>query len=263
MNKNRKFNIILYIDHIFTCVFLCVVNSKCSNVKSGQKLCVKANTNAKNGSKKTTGKKKTTLKKKITTKKKATIKKKTTTKKNTATKKTTKKRTSTTTFAHTTTTTADPTNTATTTKTAYAATATYTYNYGLTAQISGPDDFCIFLPKSPGNKEENNGQVDIDAIADSEKSAAAFCTKPNANAPGARTLPVDFITTAHFYTDDEAGYTQVTGQFNRASWELSEKDEGGQYDNHGRGSPPLSMCHGYRYYVNMIEPNTQIYCMRW
>lgn len=161
------------------------------------------------------------------------------------------------------TTTAPTTTTTTTTTTSTAATPTYTYNYGLTAQLSSGQDFCIFLPRSPGNKEDNGGVVDKDAIANSEKSAVAFCTRPNVKAPGARTLPVGFIKTAHYYADNQAGYVQVTGKFEPSLWELSSKDEGGQYDNHGRGSPPLSMCYGYRYYVNMIEPNDSTYCIRW
>lgn len=28
----------------------------------------------------------------------------------------------------------------------------------------------------------------------------------------------------------------------------------GQYDNHGNGSPPGSVCAGYPYYVNLVEP---------
>ncbi|CAO3698250.1 unnamed protein product [Rhizopus stolonifer] len=241
------------------------LNTKCSNVTSGKKLCVKAKTTTKKSVKKATAKKTTTKKgtKKTTTKKGT---KKTTTKKGTkktTTKKVTKRTTTTTEIPVAPTTTATTTaQTAATTTTSATATATYTYAYGLTAQITSGEDFCLFLPPSPGNKEANGGVVDTDAIADSEKNAHAFCTQPNANAPGALTLPVTFITTANYFTNETAGYSQVTGKFNPSSWELSDKDEGGQYDNHGRGSPPSSMCHGYRYYVNMIEPNDGTYCMR-
>jgi hypothetical protein len=132
----------------------------------------------------------------------------------------------------------------------------------LTAQVSSKSDFCLFLPSSPGGKADNNGKVDDEAISKSEKSAVAFCLKNSAKAPGARTLPVTFIETSYYFKNTTASYVQVTGSFNPAAWELSTKDGGGQYDNHGAGSPPNSMCYGYRYYVGMIEPDSGHYCMR-
>ncbi|KAI8047155.1 uncharacterized protein B0P05DRAFT_566720 [Gilbertella persicaria] len=118
------------------------------------------------------------------------------------------------------------------------------------------------LPPSPGNKAANGGKVDVDAIANSEKNAIAFCTRPSANAPGASTLPVTLIKSAYYFKNETAGYVQVTGRLNPAAYELSTKDEGGQYDNHGRGSPPNSICWGYKYYVALVEPNNPDYCVR-
>ncbi|KAI8376642.1 hypothetical protein EDC96DRAFT_495299 [Choanephora cucurbitarum] len=120
----------------------------------------------------------------------------------------------------------------------------------------------MMLPPSPGNKAANGGKVDIDAIANSEKNAIAFCTKPSANAPGASTMPVTLLKSAYFYKNTTAEYVQVTGKLNPAAYELSTKDNGGQYDNHGAGSPPNSICYGYRYYVAMVEPNNPDYCVR-
>ncbi|KAI9247876.1 hypothetical protein BY458DRAFT_542803 [Sporodiniella umbellata] len=252
------------------------LNSRCSNVVAGQKLCVKSKSlNIKKAAKKATTKKtkakkstvkKTTVKKtsakKITTK--SSKKQKTTTTVKEATQTGAKKTTVTkkTTVIPTTATTTTRSPVKTTTTAVATSTPNYNYVYGLTAQITSGKDFCLFLPPSPGNKQANGGKIDNDAIANSEKNARAFCTQPNAKAPGALTLPVTFITTANFYTDEAAGYTQVTGRFNPSAWELSNTDEGGQYDNHGKGSPPKSMCHGYKYYVNMIEPNDGTYCMR-
>ncbi|KAI8636984.1 hypothetical protein BD408DRAFT_406771 [Parasitella parasitica] len=136
------------------------------------------------------------------------------------------------------------------------------YNYGLTVQVSSKTDFCLFLPSSPGGKDDNNDKADAEAISKSEKNAVSFCLKNNAKAPGARTLPVTFIETSYFFENTTAGYVQVTGNFKPAAWELSTQDGGGQYDNHGKGSPPNSMCYGYKYYVGLIEPDGGHYCMR-
>lgn len=249
------------------------INSKCTNLRKGSVICVKKSSSSVKAAKKTTTKKttkKTTTKKttkktttKKTTTKKTTTKKTTTTKKSTttSTKKTTTKPNTTTSTKKTTT---KPNTTTKTTTSAGVPTATpnLTYNYGLTAAVNSKTDFCVFLPSSPGGMADNGGKIDIDAIANSEKSAVAFCLKPTANAAGARTLPVGFITSAHYFKNTTAQYVQVTGKLNPKLYSLSTKDQGGQYDNHGKGSPPLSMCYGYKYYVNLIEPDKGDYCMR-
>lgn len=120
----------------------------------------------------------------------------------------------------------------------------------------------MFLPASPGNKSGNNGKVDVDAIANSEKNAVAFCLKPNVNAPNAGLLPSSFIKSASYQTNSAAGFVQVRGTLNIDAYSLSSNDEGGQYDNHGAGSPPKSTCAGYPYYVSLIEPNTATFCIR-
>jgi hypothetical protein len=86
--------------------------------------------------------------------------------------------------------------------------------------------------------------------------------KNEVKAAGARTLPRGFIESAHFYKNTTAGYVQVTGKFNPDTYQLSRIDGGGQYDNHGKGSPPNSMCYGYKYYVSLIEPDRPDYCIR-
>lgn len=165
-----------------------------------------------------------------------------------------------------------PVNTKTTSITATATVSTTTKTIatttvtavptGLTVQISSSKDFCLFLPSSPGNKANNGGKQDIDAIADSEKNAVAFCYTPNINAPGAGLFPSGFITKAVYQTNSAAGFVQVRGSINPAAYELSSKDQGGQYDNHGAGSPPKSTCAGYKYYVSLIEPNSGDFCIR-
>ncbi|KAI9279089.1 hypothetical protein BY458DRAFT_503088 [Sporodiniella umbellata] len=141
-------------------------------------------------------------------------------------------------------------------------TATSSGRSGLTVQISSSSDFCLLLPSSPGNRKENNGKLDIDAIANSEKSAITFCTKPNINAPGAGVFPAGFIKHAKYQTNSAAGFVQVRGTLDISAYELSPKDEGGQYDDHGKGSPPKSSCAGYPYYVSLIEPSTADFCIR-
>ncbi|KAG1446998.1 hypothetical protein G6F46_011749 [Rhizopus delemar] len=133
---------------------------------------------------------------------------------------------------------------------------------GLTVQISSSADFCLFLPSSPGNKDGNGGKVDKDAIADSEKNAVSFCTKPNINAPGAGIFPAGFIKKARYQTNTAAGFVQVRGTLDISAYDLSNKDDGGQYDNHGKGSPPKSTCAGYPYYVSLIEPSSADFCIR-
>ncbi|KAI7895207.1 uncharacterized protein EV154DRAFT_37412 [Mucor mucedo] len=147
-------------------------------------------------------------------------------------------------------------------KTTTAAPVATSAPSGLTVQVSSSKDFCLFLPPSPGNKVNNGGKQDIDAIASSEKFAVAFCTKPNINAQGAGILPAGFITKAVYQTNSAAGFVQVRGTINRNAYELSAKDEGGQYDNHGAGSPPKSACAGYPYYVSLVEPSTNDFCIR-
>ncbi|KAI8089575.1 uncharacterized protein BX664DRAFT_246753, partial [Halteromyces radiatus] len=132
---------------------------------------------------------------------------------------------------------------------------------GLTVAVQNEAEFCLFLPSSPGNKANHGGIIDPDAIADSEKDAKPFCTIAGLT-PSAKQLPDGFITSAHYQFNTTAQFVQVTGEINRAKYSLSSKDGGGQYDNHGAGSPPLSMCMGYKYYVSLIEPDIQGFCIR-
>ncbi|CAO3597288.1 unnamed protein product [Absidia cylindrospora] len=132
---------------------------------------------------------------------------------------------------------------------------------GLTAVVLDEARFCLFLPSSPGNKNNYGGQIDPEAIADSEKDAKTFCTKANLT-PGSQLMPQGFITSAHYQFNTTAGFVQVVGDIDRTKYSLSKSDGGGQYDNHGAGSPPLSMCQGYRYYVSLIEPDIQGFCIR-
>ncbi|KAJ2956267.1 hypothetical protein NQZ79_g7863 [Umbelopsis isabellina] len=169
-----------------------------------------------------TSKKTTTTKKTTTSTKKAT----TSTKKTTTTKKTTS------------------------TKTTSTATATGTGKSGKTVALSS-SKLCFFLPPTQGEE-----------IADSEKTAIAFC-QSSSDAPGAHAFPSGFITSSHYKSGHGAGdYVQYTGLIDISKYKLKSSDEGGQYDNHGSGSPPGSSCEGYKYYVNLVEPAERDYCIR-
>ena len=70
-----------------------------------------------------------------------------------------------------------------------------------------------------------------------------------------------FITVAH-YAKKENSYEQVTGFFNRDAYNLLATDGGGQYDNHASGKPTGATCKGYNYFVSMIEPDIERFCIR-
>lgn len=117
--------------------------------------------------------------------------------------------------------------------------------------VVNSDVLCFFLPPSSGGD-----------IADSEKTAVAFCDSAS-DAPGAKAFPSGFIQTSSYKSGTGAGkYVQYTGLINPSKYGLSSSDEGGQYDNHGSGSPPGSVCAGYPYYVNLVEPAEKDFCIR-
>ncbi|KAH8553370.1 hypothetical protein BGW37DRAFT_399343, partial [Umbelopsis sp. PMI_123] len=156
--------------------------------------------------------------------------------------KTTSKKTTTTTK------TATKTTTKTTTKATTSTKATGTP--GKTVALSS-STLCFFLPPNKGGN-----------IADSEKTAVAFC-RSSSDAPGAKAFPSGFIQTAHYKSGTGSGaWVQYTGLIDPSKYGLSSSDEGGQYDNHGSGSPPGSACAGYKYYVNLVEPAERDYCIR-
>ncbi|KAF9943120.1 hypothetical protein KVV02_001394 [Mortierella alpina] len=119
---------------------------------------------------------------------------------------------------------------------------------GQIGTIINKDDFCLFLPPMYGG-----------GIAENEDRAVAFCTKPLANAPKAGILPRGFIKTAHFVENKAKGYVQVTGRMDGKKYGLSKNDGGGQYDIK---APRGARCHGYAHFVELVEPDSNIYCIR-
>jgi len=119
----------------------------------------------------------------------------------------------------------------------------------LVATVVNGTLFCSFLPPTFGGD-----------IAGSEGDAVAFCTAATPDAPGANIYPAGFIKTAHFATGN--GYVQVTGTIDGSQYGLSPADQGGQYDNQGPGSPPGASCANSKKFVNLVEPNNSLFCIR-
>jgi hypothetical protein len=126
--------------------------------------------------------------------------------------------------------------------------SSYVHAYGQIAQVVDANNFCVFLPPSDS--------VDR-GIADTEWNAEAFCIGKAPLAKNAGKLESGFIQSAHYLATDK--YVQVTGQINPAKARLNATDEGGQYDIK---APKGSSCAGWKFYVNLVEPAGNTYCMR-
>lgn len=120
--------------------------------------------------------------------------------------------------------------------------------YGMIAQVVDANDFCVFLPPDDATDR---------IISDSEWNANAFCMGSTPLAKDAGTLPSGFIKSAHYVKTD--AYVQVTGQIDYTKANLVGTDDGGQMDIK---APTGSSCVGWSYYVNLIEPATNTYCIR-
>lgn len=140
---------------------------------------------------------------------------------------------------------------------------------GVQVMIKSGQDFCLFLPPKPGLE-----------VAPYESEGKPFCSEAGA-ITGAQKFPegtlqgcflkdrkihtcipdAGFITVAH-YAKKENSYEQVTGFFNRDAYHLLATDGGGQYDNHASGKPTGATCQGYNYFVSMIEPDIERFCIR-
>ncbi|KAH8556391.1 hypothetical protein BGW37DRAFT_472330 [Umbelopsis sp. PMI_123] len=119
---------------------------------------------------------------------------------------------------------------------------------GQIVQVVDSSDFCFFLPP-PGSSDMN--------ISDNEGDAVAYCMGNTPKAVGANTFPSGFILSAHFVSTSD--YVQVTGQIDPSKANLVPTDQGGQYDV---VSPPGASCAGYQYFVNLVEPAGDDYCIR-
>ncbi|KAI9031001.1 hypothetical protein CLU79DRAFT_732481 [Phycomyces nitens] len=116
---------------------------------------------------------------------------------------------------------------------------------GAAIHVNSGSAFCSYLPPNPG---EN--------ISDTENDAVPFCTSTSL-APGSKKFPTGFIKSAHYLST--GAYAQVTGKIDRTKYKLSASDGGGQYDNKDL---PKGTCNGYKYFVNLIEPDANVFCIR-
>lgn len=117
---------------------------------------------------------------------------------------------------------------------------------GQVGAIQNEKDFCLFLPPMKGGD-----------IAANEDRAVAFCTTAKVAPPKAGILPKGFIKSAHLVKTNN--YIQITGRIDRTKYSLKRTDGGGQYD---MKAPVGARCQGYNYFVELIEPDTNIYCIR-
>ncbi|KAI8344264.1 hypothetical protein BC941DRAFT_408191 [Chlamydoabsidia padenii] len=114
---------------------------------------------------------------------------------------------------------------------------------GISITLESDQAFCSFLPPHPGN--------DVGAT---EENGIPFCTNTSL---GGQVFPNGFVQSAHFVKEDD--YVQVTGRMNPDAYQLSHSDGGGQYDNRDINGVT---CNGYKYWVNMLEPDNGQYCIR-
>ncbi|KAF9921221.1 hypothetical protein FBU30_008787 [Linnemannia zychae] len=119
---------------------------------------------------------------------------------------------------------------------------------GQTGALISTDEYCIFLPPKYGGD-----------IAESEDSAIAFCNKDIATAPKAKILPPGFIKSIHITRNTQKGWVQITGKIDRTKYGLKSNDGGGQYDIK---APQGASYDGYNYFVQLVEPDINIYCLR-
>lgn len=119
---------------------------------------------------------------------------------------------------------------------------------GQTGALISAKEYCIFLPPKYGGN-----------IAESEDVAIAFCNKAIATAPKAKILPKGFIKSVHLVRNTQKGWVQITGRIDRTKYGLSKKDGGGQYDIK---APRGASYADYKYFVQLIEPDSDIYCLR-
>ncbi|KAI9337656.1 hypothetical protein BD770DRAFT_448514 [Pilaira anomala] len=126
--------------------------------------------------------------------------------------------------------------------------SSYVNAYGQIAQVVDANNFCVFLP--PADSVDRG-------ISETEWNAEAFCIGKTPLATNAGKLHSGFIQSAHYLETEK--YVQVTGKISPTVERLNATDEGGQYDIK---APKGSSCAGWKFYVNLVEPSQNTYCMR-
>ncbi|KAK3815458.1 MAG: hypothetical protein J3Q66DRAFT_402421 [Benniella sp.] len=114
--------------------------------------------------------------------------------------------------------------------------------------IHPEERFCLLLPRNLGAP-----------IASNLDDSFSYCNSPTSVVRHAKLFPTGFIRTSHYAEGPDGSYTQVTGRFDRVTFGLLPTDNGGQANP---GYPMSSQCVGFQYFVQFVEPNEEIYCLR-
>ncbi|ORX47020.1 hypothetical protein DM01DRAFT_1368439 [Hesseltinella vesiculosa] len=115
---------------------------------------------------------------------------------------------------------------------------------GYTIQIKSSTEFCSFMPPQPG-----------DDVGATEDQGIPMCTDPSLGS--STTFPQGFIQNATYRST--ATYTQIRATIDISAYQLSPNDGGGQYDNRDISGVT---CNGYKYFVNILEPDSGDFCIR-
>ncbi|KAI5121778.1 hypothetical protein M0805_009589 [Coniferiporia weirii] len=118
----------------------------------------------------------------------------------------------------------------------------------MTVHITDENDFALLLPTNPN-----------ELISDSESEASAYCTLAGC----ANTLPEGFITAAAVSSaNDNSSWIQITGCLDPTKSQLSQTDDGGQYDVR---FPNGALCTFGGYgasFIEQVEPAAKRFCLR-
>ncbi|KAI8063209.1 hypothetical protein BC940DRAFT_307822 [Gongronella butleri] len=114
---------------------------------------------------------------------------------------------------------------------------------GYSIQLVSDSEFCAFMPPSAG---DNVGATENDGIP--------MCTNSSL---GGTEFPQGFILSATYRSTDT--YAQVRATIDPAAYGLSRSDGGGQYDHKDISGVT---CNGYKYFVNILEPDSGDFCIR-
>ncbi|KAG1443716.1 hypothetical protein G6F56_010571 [Rhizopus delemar] len=114
---------------------------------------------------------------------------------------------------------------------------------GYSIQLQSSSQFCSFMPPHRG-----------DDVGGTENDGIPMCTSTSL---GDQQFPTGFIKSSHYVKT--TNYVQVTGTIDRSKYGLSSSDGGGQYDNKDIDGVT---CNGYKYFVNLIEPDANVFCIR-
>ncbi|RCI04045.1 hypothetical protein CU098_000119, partial [Rhizopus stolonifer] len=114
---------------------------------------------------------------------------------------------------------------------------------GVHLDVQSESDFCSYLPPKQGQ-----------LVAATEEDASPFCTVAKDYAAA---FPLGFIQSAHFLRTKD--FFQVTGKIDHTKYNLISTDGGGQYDHKDL---PHGTCNGLKYFVNLVEPDSNVFCIR-